>query len=210
MCKGVFRENILEKDENDVINEKNNEKNAILSKSSQFLRKLKEDSFVFSSKECHNTRDFDTGFDKIPSVSFSPSSHRLSTPSHSETKEGHDTTGFDKIPFVSFSPSSHPLSTPSHFQTTPSSDYSPSSSPTLRPLSSPSQPSSPFHLQSSPSFQLNLISSQQQTEEERKRSSYDCIVRDVDSPVDQYLITKFRLIFLGVIKNDYMKQVRQS
>jgi hypothetical protein len=104
MCKGVFRENILEKDENDVINEKNNEKNAILSKSSQFLRKLKEDSFVFSSKECHNTRDFDTGFDKIPSVSFSPSSHRLSTPSHSETKEGHDTTGFDKIPFVSFSP----------------------------------------------------------------------------------------------------------
>ena len=35
-------------------------------------------------------------------------------------------------------------------------------------------------------------------------------VRDVNSSVDQNLITKFRLIFLGVTKNDYMKQIHSG
>ena len=46
--------------------------------------------------------------------------------------------------------------------------------------------------------------------EEGGSSEKKKIIRDVNSSVDENLIIKFRLIFLGVTKNDYIKQIHSG
>jgi hypothetical protein len=68
----------------------------------------------------------------------------------------------------------------------------------------PSGSSSPF-----PSVMNRFITEAEPFAKKEKKKSQQPI-RDVNSTVDQSLITKFRLIFLGVTKNDYMKQIHSG
>jgi hypothetical protein len=68
----------------------------------------------------------------------------------------------------------------------------------------PSGSSSPF-----PSVMNKFITEAEPFAKKEKKKSRQPI-RDVNSSVDQSLITKFRLIFLGVTKNDYMKQIHSG
>jgi hypothetical protein len=61
-------------------------------------------------------------------------------------------------------------------------------------LQSSSPVNTPFHAPESPSKELSFL-------------HYNSIFRAIDSRVDERLIDKFRLVFLGVVRLSYMKQV---
>ena len=127
-------------------------------------------------------------------------SRKLSTDSHEDVKFGNDSVS-PKKKKIQISETFYSRHSP---QVVGRKVYCPSPFRSLN----PSEPNSPIPPSRKNKHTHN--SREDISEHMKEMKKFPKQIRDVNSSVDQSLITKFRLIFLGVTKNDYMKQIHSG